>query len=264
MPASTSSRSSQRPRRVAVEAAAGPGEAASAARRRWSSPPACRRRSACAGRSWSANCRTPSTNSTEKAISPTKIQIMPRSTSQPGGSSSPAFAAARRPSVQAPGSRRNSLGAGVELGQRRQLVVLAAGRHQVGHLDDPPRAVGVPVELDDQVDGRVDLVAEGRRTGPRRRSSWPASPAGTARRTALLACTVVSEPSWPVFIACSMSSASPPRTSPTMMRSGRMRSALRTRSRIVTAPRPSTFGRPGLQPDHVLLVEATARRRPRS
>src|SRR2546430_8105891 len=31
---------------------------------------------------------------------------------------------------------------------------------------------------------------------------------------------VVSEPSWPVFIACSMSSASPPRASPTMMRSG--------------------------------------------
>ena len=46
-------------------------------------------------------------------------------------------------------------------------------------------------------------------------------------------------PSWPVFIACSMSKASAPRTSPTMMRSGRMRSALRTRSRCVTSPRPS-------------------------
>ena len=53
---------------------------------------------------------------------------------------------------------------------------------------------------------------------------------------------VVSEPSWPVFIACSMSSASAPRTSPTMMRSGRMRSALRTRSRCVTSPLPSMFG----------------------
>ncbi|MBM2829156.1 MAG: hypothetical protein HW408_1688, partial [Actinobacteria bacterium] len=47
------------------------------------------------------------------------------------------------------------------------------------------------------------------------------------------------EPSWPVFIACSMSSASPPRTSPTMIRSGRIRRALRTRSRCVTVPFPS-------------------------
>ena len=57
-----------------------------------------------------------------------------------------------------------------------------------------------------------------------------------------LACTVTSEPSWPVLSAWSMSSVSPPRTSPTMMRSGRMRSELRTRSRIVTSPRPSTLG----------------------
>jgi hypothetical protein len=38
-----------------------------------------------------------------------------------------------------------------------------------------------------------------------------------------LAWIVVIEPSWPVFIACSMSSASSPRHSPTTMRSGRMR-----------------------------------------
>ena len=56
-----------------------------------------------------------------------------------------------------------------------------------------------------------------------------------------LACTVTSEPSWPVLSAWSMSSVSPPRTSPTMMRSGRMRSELRTRSRIETSPRPSTL-----------------------
>ena len=55
------------------------------------------------------------------------------------------------------------------------------------------------------------------------------------------ACTVTSEPSWPVLSACSMSSVSPPRTSPTMMRSGRMRSELRTRSRIEISPRPSTL-----------------------
>ena len=51
-----------------------------------------------------------------------------------------------------------------------------------------------------------------------------------------LAWTVDSEPSWPVFMAWSMSRASAPRTSPTMMRSGRMRSALRTRSRMVISP----------------------------
>ena len=58
----------------------------------------------------------------------------------------------------------------------------------------------------------------------------------------LLAWPVDIEPSWPVFMAWSMSSASPERHSPTMMRSGRMRSALRTRSRIGIAPLPSMFG----------------------
>ena len=56
------------------------------------------------------------------------------------------------------------------------------------------------------------------------------------------ACAVDNEPSWPVFMAWSMSNASPPRTSPTMIRSGRIRRALRTRARTVTSPAPSTFG----------------------
>ena len=55
------------------------------------------------------------------------------------------------------------------------------------------------------------------------------------------ACRVVSEPSWPVFMACSMSAASAPRHSPTTMRSGRWRKALMTRSLMVTSPRPSAF-----------------------
>ena len=70
-----------------------------------------------------------------------------------------------------------------------------------------------------------------------------------------LACTVVIEPSWPVFIACSMSSAAPSRTSPTMIRSGRIRSALRTRSRMVTCAPALDVGRAGLQPEHVLLAQ---------
>ena len=40
-----------------------------------------------------------------------------------------------------------------------------------------------------------------------------------------------------------------------MIRSGRMRSALRTRSRMVTSPRAFDVRRPGLQPDHVLLLQ---------
>ena len=55
----------------------------------------------------------------------------------------------------------------------------------------------------------------------------------------VLAWTVVIDPSWPVFIACSMSNASPARTSPTMIRSGRMRSAFLTRSRWAISPLPS-------------------------
>ncbi len=45
-----------------------------------------------------------------------------------------------------------------------------------------------------------------------------------------------------MFIAWSMSSVSAPRTSPTMIRSGRMRRAFRTSSRIRTSPWPSMFG----------------------
>ena len=57
-----------------------------------------------------------------------------------------------------------------------------------------------------------------------------------------LACTVVIQPRWPVFIACNISRASGPRHSPTTKRSGRIRSALISRSRSVTDPSPSMFG----------------------
>src|ERR1700680_4377288 len=76
--------------------------------------------------------------------------------------------------------------------------------------------------------------------------SWPACSTRVSRRTrhswGLLACSVDIEPSCPVFIAWSMSRASPPRHSPTMMRSGRIRGQLLPSSRIGTAPFPSTFG----------------------
>ncbi len=56
------------------------------------------------------------------------------------------------------------------------------------------------------------------------------------------ACAVDIEPSCPVFMAWSMSRASPPRTSPTRIRSGRIRRAFRTSCRTVTSPAPSTLG----------------------
>ena len=71
----------------------------------------------------------------------------------------------------------------------------------------------------------------------------------------LLAWMVVRLPSWPVFMACSMSSASSPRTSPTTMRSGRIRSALMTSCRCLTAPLPSMFADLRLQPDDVALPQ---------
>ena len=52
----------------------------------------------------------------------------------------------------------------------------------------------------------------------------------------LLAWMVVKLPSCPVFMACNMSSASSARTSPMMIRSGRMRSALMTSCRWRTPP----------------------------
>src|SRR3954454_6174419 len=80
----------------------------------------------------------------------------------------------------------------------------------------------------------------------RRGRAMPAMSTSVSRRAMAsrgeFACTVDSEPSCPVFIACSMSRLSPPRHSPTTMRSGRIRSELRTRSRIVTSPLPSMLG----------------------
>ena len=80
----------------------------------------------------------------------------------------------------------------------------------------------------------------------RRLSSLPWKPAKPAsisiqyrHSRGELAWIVAIEPSWPVFMACSMSMTSAPRTSPTTTRSGRMRRLLRINSRMLTAPLPS-------------------------
>ena len=125
----------------------------------------------------------------------------------------------------------------------------------LGDVDDLARAVAHARLVDDQVDGRGDLLADRPHRQVHARPSAPSSPAGRACRAGCWRGAVVSEPSWPVFIAWSMSSASPPRHSPTTIRSGRMRRALITRSRMVTSPLPSMFGGPRLQRDHVLLAQ---------
>ena len=71
----------------------------------------------------------------------------------------------------------------------------------------------------------------------------------------VLACSVVIEPSWPVFMACSMSSVSAPRHSPMMMRSGRIRRAFRTRSVAVIGALAFDVRRPRFQPHDVLLLQ---------
>ena len=71
----------------------------------------------------------------------------------------------------------------------------------------------------------------------------------------VLACSVPIEPSWPVFIACSRSKASGPRTSPTMMRSGRIRRQFLTRSRMVIWPCAFEVGRAGFQAHHMRLLQ---------
>ena len=70
-----------------------------------------------------------------------------------------------------------------------------------------------------------------------------------------LACSVPIEPSWPVFMACSRSKASGPRTSPTMMRSGRMRRQLRDEVAHRDLALAFEVRRPGLEPHHMRLLE---------
>ncbi len=79
----------------------------------------------------------------------------------------------------------------------------------------------------------------------------------------LLEWIVPIEPSWPVFIACSRSNTSGPRTSPTMMRSGRMRRQFLTRSRMVDLALALEVGRAGFQPHRHAAAAAAARPRPR-
>jgi len=96
---------------------------------------------------------------------------------------------------------------------------------------DTPDAITHPLDLNHKIDGAGDLRARSALNG---RLALAIKIIFSSRNRAsrgLLAWIVDIDPSWPVFIAWSMSKASLPLTSPTMIRSGRIRSALRTSSR---------------------------------
>ena len=71
----------------------------------------------------------------------------------------------------------------------------------------------------------------------------------------VLAWIVVIEPSWPVFIACSMSSASAPRTSPMMMRSGPHPQRVAHQRALRHLALALDVRRPRLQAHHVRLLQ---------
>ena len=116
----------------------------------------------------------------------------------------------------------------------------------------------------------ADALRRGRGAGgpPRRRRTRagcarPARsrPAASARASiragtsaAELACSVPQPPSCPVFRAASRSTTSPPRTSPTTRRSGRIRSAWRTRVRRSIGARALDVGGTRLEADDVRVL----------
>ena len=91
-----------------------------------------------------------------------------------------------------------------ELGAERSRVEVLLGPAVCGACYE------VPAEMRDEVEAALPGSAASTRLGT---------------STAELACRVAQPPSWPVFIAASMSTTSAPRTSPTPSRSGRIRSA---------------------------------------
>ena len=131
---------------------------------------------------------------------------------------------------------------------------LALHADDLGHVGDAADAVAHALDLHDQVDGAticVRIALAGRLAG-----GHPDHVLEAGERIArVLAWTVDIEPSWPVFIACSMSKASAPRTSPTMMRSGRMRSALLHELALRDLALALDVGRAGLQPHDMRLLQ---------
>ena len=112
----------------------------------------------------------------------------------------------------------------------------------LGDVGGAARTVAEALDLDDEVDRIRDLAADRLLRDLDVAPSSPCFPYAPRHSRGVLEWSVAIEPSWPVFIAASRSKHSWPRISPRMMRSGRIRRALMTRSRMVIAPWPSRFG----------------------
>ena len=104
------------------------------------------------------------------------------------------------------------------------------------------RALGPRASGGRRARSRGGPVRGSRRAAGRSRHERTGSRAGAAHPRGEFACTVESAPSWPVLSAGQEIESLGPRTSPITIRSGRIRSAFRKRSRIVTSPLPSTLG----------------------
>ena len=121
--------------------------------------------------------------------------------------------------------------------------------------DHPDPAVIAALEHRDLARAGARRLGRGRRAAPpaRPRRAGCAARRGRARRArqaprgepaprrGCWRAPCPAPPSWPVLSAASRSTTSAPRTSPTTIRSGRIRSACLTRSRTVTSPTPSTL-----------------------
>ena len=122
-------------------------------------------------------------------------------------------------------------------GTSLRAATYAAGSKTIWETTRLPSRAG---ELDEDVD---DAASRSRRSRRGRGSGRPAAPsarAGRPRPRGLSAWTVVIEPGWPVLTARRKLEASAPRSSPRMMRSGRMRSEACSRSSASTRASPSS------------------------
>src|SRR5262249_38160907 len=120
--------------------------------------------------------------------------------------------------------------------QDHLVALQALDLGDVGNLAAPVLQAGL---LRHPGGGGGDLAPAGPDRPPGARPPAHRLPARGPVPRGVLECSVLRPPSWPVFMACSMSSASPLRTSPMTIRSGRIRSEFLTRVRMEISPFPS-------------------------
>ena len=158
----------------------------------------------------------------------------------------PAWRALPRGSPERP-ARRLPLHPGAVTGQAPSVIGVSAAPsvrvagppaapNHLGDLGHDPPAIRHGARGERSARSRARAARGSRRAAARLPPSAPGSRAGAAHRRASLRAPSRALPGDRCSSAVSRSSASGPRTSPITIRSGRMRSALRSRSRIVTSP----------------------------